>query len=575
MPVGQTISLIFASIFLVLTLIGLIKGLLRGVKRQGIRIATIIFSVIAALALTTMISTLMEELCADKNLEELLMVLGLNKIFPPEVLDILACYDATTIERLIDLPFLAIIMPFIFSGCFVFISILAYIVHGVFCLILGYSKKELPFGERCGGMVVGLLQGVIVSLIFLLPFMNLFGMASDINDELVENGETAESNAFCQVYTEYLEPTCESALFTTSYDSFVCSMCDSFATVDINGEDVNLRHTTSFLVAGVYDIFNFGSFDWSNPTEEQCASLEQMIGDISGDKYVSFILSGFLRGTAKAVDTGLFALELEEPVAGVIHSLIAIFTELDEEDFAEDVDTVLDVYLILAREDVLSSLIGGTTESISNIFTQKDSEGKTVIKRVTARIEANERMRSLISMLSNLTLSIMMDSIGIENGAEIYTTVSEGIKDIISIDKSQYATKEEYHEAVSNELAETLAEHGIDIDDSVVDGMATHFVDNYSDLDDLSDDEINDIILSYYDSYYKNLNGSIPGVTDPEGGEPEGGEPEGNEPVVDEPVVDEPVVDEPVVDEPVVDEPVVDEPVVDEPVVDEPVVDEP
>ena len=554
MPVGQTISLVFASTFLVLGLIGLVKGFIRGASRQGVRVATIIFSTFASLSITITISTVIEDLCAGKNIEELLMVLGLNQTLPSDVLDILACYDAVTVERLIDLPLLAVIMPFVFSGCFVVISTLAYIVHGVLCLVLGYYGKERTFGSRCGGMFIGLLQGIVVSLIFLMPFINLIGIAGDINDKIAEShGGDTSGNAFCEIYKEYVEPTRESALFVASYDSFVCSMCDSFATVDIGGEDVNLRETLSFIVAGVYDIFDFGEFDWVSPTDKQCDSLEKMIGELSSDKYVSFILSGAIRGTAKAIDTGIFALAIEEPASGVIHSLITIFTELDENDFAEDIDTVLDVYLILAREEVLSNLTDGSMETISSIFIRKDSDGKTVIKRVIARIEANERMKSLVSMLSNLTLSIMMDNVGIENGDEIFATVSEGIKDIMTIDKSQYETIEEYHEAVSDKLGETLADHGIELESSIVDGMASHIVDNYSDLDELSDEDISDIIFSYYDSYANGTLDSLPNI--PEVNEPEVNEPEVNEPEANEPEVNGPDVNEPEANEPEANEP--------------------
>ena len=517
MLTGQTISLIFALIFLVLTLWGLIMGYMRGVTRQSIRLATIVFSILVSFAVTTILSKFTSTLCADKTVEELLMALGLNGYLPPDILNILSCYDAMTIERTLELPLLTIIIPFIYSICFIISSGLTYIVHGVFCFILNFSKKPLKFPNKCGGMFIGLVQGVIVALIFLLPYMNIIGIAGDVNDRIVEkHDEDTSNNQFCRLYNEYLEPTRNSALFSVAYDSFCDTLCDSFATVDISGEDTNLKDTLAFLVAMVSDLFEFGAFDWTNPTDEQCDSIEQMANDLAHNRYVSYILSGTLRGTATAVDNNLLSLEnIEEPVYSVVKSLIFPFTTLNEDNFAQDVDTVSGVYLILVREDVILTLYGNSPDAVTKIFVQTDDEGKTVVDRIIEKIEENERMNSIVKMLTNLTLSIMLNNLGVENGAEIYASISTSIKDLTNLIREDYETDEEYHDAVSEQLNETLSEQGINLDEQILDDMATHFVDNYSDTEELTNEAINSIILSYYEAY---INSSS--ATKPEGIEP-------------------------------------------------------
>ena len=511
MLVGQTISLIFALIFFALTLWGLIKGYLRGVKRQSMRLATIFFSILVSFAVTAIISNFIEVLFANKNVEELLMSLGLNSYLTPEVLDILACYDAVTIERILQLPLLTIIIPFIFSNCFIITSALTYIIHGVFSFILNFSKKNLKFQNRCGGMVIGLVQGLIVALLVLLPFINIIGIAGDVNDRIAEkhDGDTG-ANQFCQIYNEYLEPTRNSALCYVAYDSFCDPLCASFATVDINGEETNLIDTLSFLIATVSDSINFGTFNWTDPTDEECDAIEQMVDSLAHDKYVSYVLSGALRGTAIAISNECLSLNIEDPVDDVINALFLIFTTLDENNFAEDVDTVLDVYLILAREDVIFHLFAADPETMTSAFIKKDADGKTVMNRVIATIEANEHLNSIAKMLTDLTLSIMLNNVGVGNGGEIYATVSEGIKDLLTIDKSQFENAEDYQAAVTDKLGDVLNENGINLDYEIVDEMATHFVANYSDAEELSDADINDIILSYYASYSQNImNGDL------------------------------------------------------------------
>ena len=136
-------------------------------------------------------------------------------------------------------------------------------------------------------------------------------------------------------------------------------------------------------------------------------------------------------------------------------------------------------------------------------------------------------MKPLVTMLTKLSLSIMMNDVGVEKGNEVYDTVKEGVTGVISIDKTQYETEEEYVDAVSDSLDKTLNDHDIDLAPEIVDSMAKYVADNYSDLEEITDDEINDTILSYYEAYYNYVNGGgenpFPGILPDKDGEGDGG----------------------------------------------------
>jgi hypothetical protein len=147
-------------------------------------------------------------------------------------------------------------------------------------------------------------------------------------------------------------------------------------------------------------------------------------------------------------------------------------------------------------------------------------------------------MKPLITMLTKLSLSVMMDDVGIEKGEEVYESISYGITTVLDIKKDDYATEEEYHAAVSSQLNETLLDHNINLASDIVDNMAQNIVDKYSGVEEVTDDIVNDIIISYYDSYVAYTEGNSTN-TAPEGGNEEtpanpneGGSftPEGNAP---------------------------------------------
>ena len=114
-------------------------------------------------------------------------------------------------------------------------------------------------------------------------------------------------------------------------------------------------------------------------------------------------------------------------------------------------------------------------------------------------------MKPLVTLFTELSLSIMMDNVGVDNGAEIYESVKDGLTTVIAIDKDAYATDEEYRAAISSALEETLNAHDIDLHPDIVDGMADYVAENLSDVDEVSDDIIYDTIFSYYDAYSEHI----------------------------------------------------------------------
>ena len=546
---GQGLSLIFTGVFLFLALIGLLKGFGRGAGRQTVRTVTIVISVIISLTAIGAITRSLNDLCAEKTLDEVVIMLGISDSVSESMMDLFSCFDAVTAERLIELPLMTVIVPLLFTLIFVLVSAVLLIAHGIVCSIFSLSGKKAGVFSRLVGMTIGAVQGIAVAIIFLVPFMSLVGMASDTNDGIVEHHpENSEELAFCQMYDEYVRDTRESPAFNIAYSFGGDLICDSLATIDIDGENVNLRDTLSLVLVATDDFIELGEFDWTNPTDEQCDALKNIIDKLSRDTYVASILSGTMRGLATSIDSGVIVFELEEPVLGVMNSLVSIFTTLNEDNFRRDIDTILDVYLLLAKEDVLETL-AAHPEDITAAFIAEDEVGETVIKRVISKVQSNPHMKPLVTMLTKLSLSVMMNDVGIENGDEVYDTIKDGVTEVIAIDRTQYETEDEYVAAVSESLDATLKEHDITLAPEIVNNMAEYLASQeYSNLssEEITDDEVNDVIFSYYEAYlnYVNNGGENPfpdldlggeGVgggdaTSPEGTSPEGTSPEGTSP---------------------------------------------
>ncbi len=509
MITGQHISLIFAGIFLVIAVFGLLKGLSRGAGRQTVRAVTIAVSIIISLMITGAITDYIASLCEGKTLDEVLMMFDLHTQLEQNVLDLLACFDAVTVERIIDLPLLTVIMPFIFTGCFIAISGLLLIVHGIISIIFRLSGKRAGILSRLIGMIIGAVQGVAVAVVFLLPIVNLVNL-TDLAQVTVKETqpENSEANVICQVYDDYIAETRESVTFKFVESMGANALCDEFATIEVDGAEENLRSTLSLVLSSADDFMEILNYDLVNPTAEQCENMKETIDKLVYDPYISSILSGATKGLATAIDSGIIVIELEEPALGVMNNLMKIFTTLNTENFPRDIDTIIDVYILLAREGVLLSL-AGTTEEITDAFIAQDENGVTVIRRIINTIQDNPHMKPLVTMLTKLSVSIMMNDVGVEQGEEVYDTIKDGITNVIAIDKTQYDSNEDYINAVSESLDKTLKDHEIELAPEIVDSMAQYITEqDYSNLthEEVTDDEVNDAILSYYEAYMNYIN---------------------------------------------------------------------
>ena len=131
-----------------------------------------------------------------------------------------------------------------------------------------------------------------------------------------------------------------------------------------------------------------------------------------------------------------------------------------------------------------------------------------MLKKVTEILNENSHTRPLVTALSRISVSVLAQSFGSELDTEvIYDTVKSGLTSTLQISK-EGKTEDEYKAEVKESLNTALKGVEIELDDGVLDEMANYVNDNYETLADIdgngdgvTDDEINEVILSYYDAY--------------------------------------------------------------------------
>ena len=150
--------------------------------------------------------------------------------------------------------------------------------------------------------------------------------------------------------------------------------------------------------------------------------------------------------------------------------------------------------------------ISDSEEALTNALIKTDASGETVIARAIAILkEGGDRTKPIITTLTKLSVTVMAENMGLgEDAAQLYDTVKDNLNSVLAEmpKESDYETPGAYKAAVSDEITKAFADSDIALDTELADGIADYYIESGLDeYEELSDDDINDLILSYYDAY--------------------------------------------------------------------------
>ena len=490
-----SISLIITVTFIVLTLFGAFKGMRRGIARQTVRTITIAISAIISYVVSTSFYKSVIAMLEGKTVGELLTELGVSAKGPEDSawIDIASVFSTESIQGFTFILFTVLLIPLIFTIGFVIISAIGEIVHIIISAFLGFKKSKNNRKTRLLGTALGALQGALVAAILIFPIANA---ASTMTGLEAEGEDTA---TVVYLADEVASNPIASLTIKVGGDSLARSFCVE----KIDGTEYDARDAARLFADVYFDIEELGDVSFATPTPRQRTIINEIEKKLFSDAFVKNLVSGILSEIATAVDNGELTVDVEEPYNEMLRTTLAIFKDSSSQNIEPDMQTILNVYFILAEGGVLNAADGGSDEMLDAFITD-NGEG-TVISRVISELSKNERTKPIVTMLTKLSLSIMAEDLGLDESVDtVYEAVVEGLDLIESIDTT--LPEDEYTGAVADVIQHVLASDGIEIEleREIVEEMAQLVYDEYRGVE-LTEENINEIILYYYEAYAKNL----------------------------------------------------------------------
>ena len=501
--ISMYLSYVLYAAVAIYALFGILRGLLRGFGKELVSLLTLALSGVASFAVCTRAYPAVQSFLKGKTVGELLAETPYQ--LTGTLADACNAFSIESAELLFALPITMILLPLLFVA----LTFLLQFVLGLVRLIVNliFFRKKKSAVSRFGGMLLGAVRGVVLAALLIFPIAALLGVSEDA--VAVVRTEAGDDAGVVTVYEEYLGDLAENPIPDLVMQCGGEYVYSALTAVNLNGPRQDARDVFYSLIGTACDVYFLTDADFAALAPEDEETLRSLVARLDENPELAKLVSGLCRAVASASEADDFTLSLGDPYDGFVLSFLHIFADSDAENIKGDLSTLAEVYILLSDNGVLTAFTEDS-DAVVDKLTQKNEAGDTVINQVIAELRANARTKPLVTQLTKFSVSLMAGQIGIEGVTEeTYESVKEGVHTLLSI-KKEGKTEEAYKEEVKTTLNQTLTENNIDLSDEIVDEMAQYVSDNYEnlnigELEEMDDDKVTDVLLSYYDAYLKYL----------------------------------------------------------------------
>ena len=484
----------------VFALVCFLLGFKRGFSRQTVKFifvgASFALSFIAFGAIYPALYSLVE----GKSVADVASTLNIG--LSEEIYKFAVCIKGDTAVYLASVPLAIVVFPFGFLAMFFAVNGLLVFPYIVICGALGFGSQYNTTLTRILGGVVGIVQGVLMALLVIMPvegIVDIAGEAITVSEE--KHPDSQNAITIGNIYHQNVDGVIDNPVLKYSDDAFGF-VYDKFSTIKVEGEDVSVHEIADDLFELFVLYGDLGAdFNFKSLTEDNKATIDKMLECFGNDHIMTAIVSGALSSVGKAANSGAFTFDAGEPMQSLYMAFLDVCSTCDSTTVEGDLYTLTRVYYLFSDEGMLQA---ETVSSMFASFLVLDAEGSSAFKRMVAILDENPRFNTMSETCSRVAMDLLIRNTGVDQDVmETVTNVKAGINSVVGLNKEDYATEEEYKADVNKGISETLTENNISMSDEKLDQLTDFVIENYGDKDEITDDEFLDFMSKYYDTYAK------------------------------------------------------------------------
>ncbi len=504
------------ALFLVIIIFKMLGGMRRGTWRQVVRTGmTLIAAIVSYIAAKVLSNSIIGSLDVTK-IEGL--IVKIDQFMPgmsEKIMAALSSFDPTLIESLMVLPATLILIPILCTVIFLVINLILKIVRAIIIRIFGFRKaKKNP--QRLGGALLAAVEAIIWIVMVMLPICGVLSLVDQAYDKAISAADEETKITLTETYDDYLRPFTANPAICLIDSVGAEKMANSIATIRIDNKKTNMREEVlSMADVILVDASKLKNADFTSLNDEQKAAMTSIIDALAESPFTSKIIVSVFKSIPEIYNSGLLPTDsLGGEYQAVIDSFIVFFETSDSVKLGEDLSTIKSFYFGFCDSGIMAAIKNG--EDIMQ-FISNDYKGEKHILNMINTLSGNPRTQSIVDGLYNLVLNVAFSGATSPDGEGEsndvlnidIVEVKNGLNNIVSVNKSDYATEEEYREVLSDTIGTTINDTiGVELEEDVVDEITDYVDENYSEqLEDLTDEEFNELIFEVIDIYQKFQNG--------------------------------------------------------------------
>ena len=472
-------TILFAVAFVVVAAcVGI--SLLRGFSKSVLRGASVLLAAIFALVTGLVMKSKLSELVLNLVLEggEALDLNAMGEISP------------TLVEVITQLAG-ALVAPLAYLLFF----FLYWFILGIACLVVsivlkGLMKKlnDLVPLSRLWAAAVGLVEGLILAGVLLMPIAGYVSLLHPVMDGMVEQG-LIEKNEENEEVLAVIAEVDEAPVLAVHRALGGELVADALMSVKVDGNSVNLREETSAILGLLMTVSELGETEMKDYGPHE-VELLRSLGDSFGESdLVAPIVGDILYGATDAWLEGEDFMGAEAPRLGeddatfgpFMNTLLQILhDDAKETDLLQkDIATFADVMAILIEKDVMANLDN------SDVLMEKLS-GDGVVKSLIQTLKQNESMEPLVDEVMAMGMRAIGQVLVVpENAEEQYGEFMDEVA--ASLNKVANIPADQRVEVLTNELNKAFGNAEVAIDSEI---LEYYTEDILSELVDNKDGEV-------------------------------------------------------------------------------------
>lgn len=507
MDVGSIVNLAFTAFLAVCAVLGAIFGFVRGMSRQVVKLITVVASAVGAFLISINLLKPFVDWVASTGIEG---ILGMLKIsLDGTTKEMILSFDTETLVYISAIPFSLVLAPLSFVAVYLIFSLITTIIHKLICGAFGFTRRNNNVATRFIGLGIGAVQGLLISLILLVPLCGLANTAHvAVLDAKEENPESDYTVFLSSTYDTYFGELDKNPIYAAA-SNITLTVYEKYSNIELYGERADITEVTSDLV-GIYAAS--AGLDGANISalrEQDKEAIDLIIENALDSKYVSVILTDTFRAFSSIVENGLYEFNLpdNEKVKKLVNDVVVILGTTTKETIADDITTFKNVYYLLSDGGVLTAADDPDAD-IFSLFTKVDANGRTLMSRLNDELMKNPRTVVLCSDMADVAMVLVLNNSGMSEtiAPETLDNVKGSLNEAIAIDKNAYETEEEYKAAVSDTIGTTLDECNIALEPEQLDIVTDYVIQEFEGKEEVTDEDMVNFMSQYYDAY---MSGSL------------------------------------------------------------------